>query len=413
MDPIILILLAISLVLFFGFFASFVFRKFNVPDILFLIILGFVIGPYCLKYVSSESVSVVAPVLTIFTLFFLLFDGGFNINLSSLIKEFFHSFVLTLFNFIISTIIVAGVMYYSGFSILISLLTGFLLGGVSSSFAIPILQQLKISKKVYSLLSLESALTDIFCIVFSLSVIEIINLGSFGVRSMITQLISLFAVAALVGLIGGILWIILILRVFKEHNYMMVLAVLILIYVTAEFLHGNGAIAALFFGIILNNSKQLSSIIKGILSSKAKEKKKALKGDLGISVTTPSEEYFYHQVTFLLKAFFFVYVGLLIDLSDWRALAIGGILSILLMISRMASLLLTRKRMDPLNRSLVDSIFARGLAAAVIAQLAVQMAVPYADFIAKVAYVVITGTIVLSSARVFWVKRKIPNKGTA
>lgn len=408
-----LILLAASLILFFGFFAEFIFRKFSIPDVLFLIILGFAIGPYALGYISPADLIGIAPVFTTFTLVFLLFDGAFNINLASLIREFSESFMLTIFNFIISSLIVAlilwvvGLIWLDGFPFLLALLSGFILGGVSSSFVIPILKQIKIGEKLYSLLTLESALTDVFCIVFSLTIIEIFSLGGFGIKATLTQLASLFAVAGLIGLIGGVIWIILILRVFKEHNYMVAIAYLLLIYVLTEFLGGNGAIAALFFGLILKNSKQLSSIIRGILSRKAKEKKKALKGELGVSVTTPSEQFFYHQISFFLKTFFFVYIGILIDISDWKALAIGIGLSFVLMGSRTASLLLT-KRMSLEHRSFVNSIFARGLAAAAVAQLAIQAGIPYAEFISKVAYVTITGTIILSSIRVFLVKRKMP-----
>ncbi|PIZ51564.1 hypothetical protein COY27_03250 [Candidatus Woesearchaeota archaeon CG_4_10_14_0_2_um_filter_33_13] len=411
MEGVTLTLLAVSLILFFGFFAGWVFKRFNVPDILFLIILGFVIGPFVLNYVSPEELIKIAPVFTTFTLIFLLFDGAFNISLSSLIREFSHSFILTIFNFIISSIVVAIVMLFlgiwiGGFNFTLALLMGFILGGVSSAFAIPILQQVKIGDKVYSLLMLESALTDVFCIVFSLTVMEIINLGGFGFKVTLVQLASLFAVAGLVGLLGGVIWIVLILKVFKEHNYMIAIAYLILIYVVAEFLGGNGAIAALFFGIMLKNSRQLTSIIKGILTTKAKEKKKAFKGELGVSVTTPSEQFFYHQISFFLKTFFFVYIGILIDISDWRALVIGIVLSFILMVSRMASLSLTKK-MAPDNRSLVNSIFARGLAAAAIAQLAITAGIPNADFIGKIVYVTITGTIILSSIRVYLVKRRL------
>lgn len=403
---VVIVLLGISFILFFGFFSEFIFKKLSIPDVLFLIVLGFVLGPNVLGYVSADSVAGAAPVFTTFTLLFLLFDGAFNIRLSSLVREFSQSFLLTTFNFFISAGLVFLVMWVAGFPILVSVLTGFLLGGVSSSFVIPILNELKLSGNVYSLLTLEGALTDVFCIVFSLAVIEIINFGNFGVRQVLTQLASLFAVAGLVGLLGGIVWIILTLRVFKEHNYVMVVAYLLLIYVLTEFLKGNGAIAALFFGLMLKNSKQLSLIVKGIKGNKTKVKK-ALKGDLGVSVTTPSEEYFYHQLSFLLKTFFFVYIGLLIDISDMKALIIGGILSVLLMGSRTASLLLT-KNMDPEHRSLVNSMFARGLAAAVIAQLALQADIVHAKFLVDVAYITIAGTIILSSIRVFFVKLKLP-----
>ena len=402
------VLLGISLILFFGFFAEFIFKKFNIPDILFLIILGFVLGPYVSDIVSPDQLISIAPVFTTFTLLFLLFDGAFNINLVSLLREFSESFILTLFNFVISSLVIMVVMWIGGFPWLLSLLTGFLLGGVSSAFVIPLLKQMKLGSRIYSLLTLESALTDVFCIVASLTIIEIINLGTFALKETLTQIASLFAIAGLVGLIGGGVWIILIVKVFKEHNYMISIAYLLLIYVLTEFLNGNGAIAALFFGLILKNSKQLTSIIKGILTKEAKEKKSALKGKLGTRATTPSEEFFYHQISFFLKTFFFVYIGLLIDLSDIKALIIGIILSFILMGTRMASSLLTRK-MNGSHRSLVNSIFARGLAAAAIAQLAIEAGVPQAAFIMKVAFVTITGTILLSSIRVFFVKRTLSN----
>ncbi len=401
------VLLAASLILFFGFFAEFLFRKVNVPDILFLIILGIALGPFGMNYVSPGSLAGIAPVFTTFTLLFLLFDGAFNISLPSLIREFSQSFVLTLFNFFISSVLVALVMWLLGLPLLVSLLTGFLLGGVSSSYVIPVLRQMKISQNLFSLLTLEGALTDVFTIVASFTVLEIMNLGTFGLQETLTHLASLFAIAGLVGLIGGVIWIFLILKVFKEHNYIISIAYLLLIYVITEFLSGNGAIAALFFGLILKNSRQLSSIMKGILTKKAKEKKKAIKGELGISVTTPSEQFFYHQISFFLKTFFFVYIGLLLDLSDTKALLVGIGISVLLLFSRNASSLLTKK-MDANYRSLVNSLFARGLAAAAVAQLALQAGIPHADFIVKVSYVAITGTIALSSARVFWVKRRIP-----
>ncbi len=402
MDFVTLALLSISFILFFGFFSEFIFRRFNIPDVLFLIILGFILGPHVLGYLDPSFFVDIAPIFTTFALLFLLFDGAFNINLSSLIREFSQSFVLTTYNFFISSAVITGVLFLFKFDITTSLLVGFALGGVSSAFVIPVLQEMKVGQKVYSLLALESALTDVFCIVFSLTVLEVMSLGGFGVQKILTQLSSLFAVAAMVGIIGGIVWIFLVLKFFREHNYMMAIAYLIFIYVAADFLNGNGAIATLFFGLVLNNSKQLSSIIKGITTKNTslKKRKDIIAGDLGVSITTPSEEYFYHQISFFLKTFFFVYIGILIDLSDWKALLIGIILSFLLWAARCASSLLT-KRYSSWDRKLINVIFARGLAAAAIAQIAISQGVMHAEFLAKVIYVVITGTILLSSLSVF------------
>ena len=138
---------------------------------------------------------------------------------------------------------------------MLALLVGFILGGVSTAFVIPVLGQMNIPKKLYSLLALESALTDVFCIVFSLTIMEIMEFGNIAAKAVATQLVSLFAIAGLIGVLAGVLWIVLSIKVFKEHNYIMVIAYLIFLYVLTEFLGGNGAIATLFFGLMLKNSK--------------------------------------------------------------------------------------------------------------------------------------------------------------
>ena len=139
-------------------------------------------------------------------------------------------------------------------------------------------------------------MTDVFCIVATLSVIEVYTTGIFGLQKTLSYLIELFAIAGFMGVIGGIIWIVI--RVFEEQNYIITIAYLILLYLATENFGGNGPIAALFFGLILNNSKQLSSIKEGILARSVEDKKKAVQGDLGIEVTSASEEKFYHLISF-------------------------------------------------------------------------------------------------------------------
>ena len=397
-------LLAFSLIAIFGFLSEALFRRTNIPDVLFLIILGFIIGPNGFGYTSPEDLASVAPVCTTFTLLILIFDGAFNINLSSLIREFSSSLILTIYNFVISTIVVGGIFYYihqyhlDGTTMMAAMVIGFSLAGVSSSFVIPILSQIRVGGKLFSRLALESALTDVFCIVATLSVIEVYTTGIFGVQKTLTYLIELFAIAGFIGVLGGIIWIVI--RVFEEQNYIITLAYLILVYLATEYFGGNGPIAALFLGLILNNSKQLSSIKEGILSLAVAEKQKAILGDLGVEVTSATEKRYYNLISFFLKALFFIYVGILLDITDQTALVVGSILSVLIMITRMGSMPLT-KGMQKDQRQLVNAVFARGLAAAVLIQAVIQAGMPGAEYMARVVYVVIIGTIILSSMRVY------------
>jgi NhaP-type Na+/H+ and K+/H+ antiporters with a unique C-terminal domain len=186
----------------------------------------------------------------------------------------------------------------------------------------------------------------------------------------------------------------------KNKNYIITISYLILVYLATEYFGGNGPIAALFLGLILNNSKQLSSIKEGILARSIAKKQKAIQGDLGVEVTTPTERRYYDLTSFFLKSLFFLYVGILLDITDQTALIIGGILSLLIMITRIGSMPLT-KGMSKAQRGLVNAVFARGLAAAVLIQAVIQAGMPDAEYMARVVYVVIIGTIILSSLRVF------------
>ena len=128
-----LVLLSVSFILFFGFLAEFLFKKTGIPDVLLLLILGFVLGPSVANYVPLDIINPFIPIFTTFALLFLLYQGAFNIDLASFAKEIVPSLVIMIFNFGISTIIITAVMMLFGQSFLISLLLGVILGGVSSS----------------------------------------------------------------------------------------------------------------------------------------------------------------------------------------------------------------------------------------------------------------------------------------
>lgn len=381
----------ISAIIFFGFLAEFLFRKFHVPDVLLLIIFGFVLGPYALKYVHPSYFLDIAPVFTAFALLFLLFDGAFNIDILSFFRGLGKGMLLTIFNFFVSSLAAAIIAMLFGFDFPHALLLGFILGGTSSAFVIPVIQNLRIKKETYSILTLESAVTDVLCVVFAITTIQIITLKNFSFNLVASKIVALFVIAGFFGIVAGLVWILLISKVFKKNkSYMLTIAYLLLLFSVTEYLNGNGAIATLFFGLVLRNSRKLTSLIDG---------------DAAITVTTPTEKLFYSQISFFLKTFFFVYIGVLLDFSNAKALAIGALISAAVMLLRKRSSFIV-KDFEPYDKKMINSIFARGLAAAVLAQLAIQNNLQNAELIAKITFAVIMFTIVLSSAKIYYENRR-------
>ncbi len=406
-----LALLSISLILFFGVIAEFIFKKTGIPDIIFLILLGVLIGPMGIKYIQPAQIESLAPVFTTFTLLFLLYEGAFNINLSSFARGITKASEITIVCFLTSAALIAGVMFIFGYGIYTCLLTGFILGGISSAFVIPVIKKLGLKGELYTMLTIESAMTDVLCIVFSLTLVELIKLNTFDFQSMLSKIVSLFAVAGLIGIIAGIIWIVVSTHLLKEYkSYMITIAYVILVYVLAEFLKGNGAIATLFLGLVLRNSSQLTRIFGEITTRRSAKTAKEVKNGgeqqlpQGIRVTSEQEEFFYTQISFFLKTFFFVYIGVMISFSNTKYLLMAIAISLMIMLSRMVVRLIT-KSFDREDVLIIESIFARGLAAAAIAQLLLINNVENAAMISELTYMVICFTIILSSIRVFFVRK--------
>jgi cell volume regulation protein A len=400
------ILLGIGVILFLGFMAEFLFKKTNIPDLLFLMIIGFVIGPYVLGYVNPYDIIGFAPLFTTVALLFVSYDGAFNMSLESLAKGAIKSLQITLVNFFVSVIIVTGIMFLFGFDWLVSLMVGFILGGACAAFASPILKQLKVEGETYSILTLEAALTDVFAIVFAFTVMEVITANTLNFQIVFSKITSLFAVAGFIGILAGIIWIALVMNVFKEHkSYMITIAYLILIYALTEYLKGNGAIAALFFGLMLKNSKDITTLFSKLMyRGDDKEKQEKIREKYVVDAISPTEEFFYSQISFFLKTFFFVYIGILINLSDTRAVIIGAIISIAIMLARLVSKYFT-KRFSDFDQKLISGMYARGLAAAAIAQVVLTKGIPRGAEILNIVFCVIVFTIILNSATVFMLTR--------
>ncbi|MFP4111473.1 MAG: cation:proton antiporter [Candidatus Woesearchaeota archaeon] len=396
------ILLGISLVILLGKLAEYLFRRFSIPDALLLISLGFLIGPFGLSLVTNLD-PFFTSVFTSFALLFLLFDGSLEISLDTIVKGFTSGVLMTFVNYIISVGLITGVLFLFRIPFDLALLAGFMLGGISSSFVIPLLKQISINPNTYSELTFESALTDVLCIVFSLSMINIMKLNTFSTRQTAINLMSSVAVAFFIGILFALLWIFLETHVFKENKeYMLTVAVLILTAVVTEFFGGNAALSALFFGLTLRNSKGLTNFFVGVTTKVKVEKKKAINGELGVNAMKPSQHLFYNEISFFVKTIFFIYIGIIIDFSDTRNMIIGGVAVFVLMFGRMFSHFLTKKQRS-FDRKIIASIFGRGLAAAALVQVAIQQGIENMHMIAGIVHIVITGSILISSVRVFWV----------
>jgi cell volume regulation protein A len=370
MDPVTLALILGGSIIVIGFLGNYLFERTGFPDMLWLIVLGLLLGPLT-GLVNANSIMDLAPYLAALALVFILFDGGMVMNIYRVFSESPRAIVLAGTGFAISVTATTLFMMYIVIPdkpLLYSLLFGTILGGSSSIAVISLASRIKVSEKCSTILSIESAITDILCIVFSLAVIEIILSGATLDLTTIGQSIaSRFSIGIVLGVIFGLIWLSVLKRIAKiSYAYMLTLAVVLLAYACSESLGGSGSLCCLLFGIMLGNEKEIYKILR-------MERPPNTAVDAGL-------KRFESEVAFFLRTFFFVYIGLIVTIGNILTVITGILISLMLLLARFGAISLATVRSDELKkeRPIMGVVLTRGLAAAVLATLPLQYSTPEA-----------------------------------
>ncbi|MBI5332787.1 MAG: cation:proton antiporter [Candidatus Aenigmarchaeota archaeon] len=375
-----IVLLGMTVVL--GYVGSHIFAKTKIPDVIWLIIFGLVIAYF--NIIPRESFLVMSAMMASIALFIILFDSGLNLDFYKLIKNVSRSLVLAILGFVVSTIAVAVfAIYFLNFSLLQGLLLGTILGGTCSTTVIGMTTGIKMRDDTKTLLSLESVLTDPITIVVSMALIGLIVPIQTTFGSPIQGIMSAFSIGIVVGLFAGIIWLCVLDKIKnKPFDYMVTLGMLFLIYAGVEYTGGSGAVAALFFGLVLGNGRTFSKIFR-------------FKKDYSVSEYLKK---FQSEITFFIRAFFFVFLGM-IAVINMTYLLYGLAIAVILIVVRLVAVRISVIGMEigAFERRVVYGMAPRGLAAAVLAQLAVTYNVPGSEIFTSLIFIVIFALAIYTS----------------
>ncbi|MGB2582080.1 MAG: cation:proton antiporter [Thermoplasmata archaeon] len=418
MDPgTITAFLAIGSIIFIGFFGNAIFNKFRIPDVLILVLLGMIIGPDLLGtrfgLVTTEILDSINQFKDIFlsaALVIILFDGGLSLDIRSVWVSMKFSVFLAVMNFILLAAAVSISLHYiMGIDFLVALTLGSIVGGTTGAVVIPIARKMRIAERTKTMLIMESVMTDVLVIVATLSLISIVKLDEFSVWDVIYELSVKFLVGGAVGFAAGVAWLFVLEKLRNQPlSYMVTIAALFMVAGIVSAVGSSGAVAALAFGLAMGNRK----FIKKRLTS--------------LSLTALTDEhihYFHTEITFFVRTFFFVYLGLSFGFGTFKAehLVVGLFIIALTVVARKFTANCACKWGD-LTCSEGKAVFAmmpRGLAAAVLATLpATQLAglEVWTDnlptLFLNTTLIVILGTTVLATIFSFLAERDIDKKQT-
>ncbi|HVB34462.1 MAG TPA: cation:proton antiporter [Patescibacteria group bacterium] len=371
-----------------AFVANLLVLRTGIPDALVLMATGVLLGPL-LHVVDPSKFQGVTEGFGTLALILILFEAGLELDLWQTVRHFYGGLVLAIFSYAASVLLIVLVARETlALPLRSALIVGAVLGGVSSSVTLPVLQHLGLRPKARITLLIEASLADIFSI---LSVAALLDIGTSG-GSVIAGLLRGFylelGISLALGVAAGIGWSFL-LPALSDRRFWQVLSfgAVLLVYAGTAVAGGGPLLAVLIFGLTLTN---------------APEARKRLTPATPLPTNTIGAEphvallAFHAELSFLVRTFFFVLVGVAVSFSafsrQWVAVAwiFAAILAargIAVYASRLAW-----RNMHPWERELAFWLLPRGLITVVLALEVVRVLGGGWNFLLDLAFAAIVLT---------------------
>jgi cell volume regulation protein A len=380
-------LILVSCIIIIGFLSNYQFKRTGFPGILLLILLGFLFGPIT-KIVTLDDIASLTPYLADLAMIFILFDGGLAMNLKISLRETPRALLMTVIHLVLCTIAVTVFMMGIGIEPLYGALFGIMISGNSAAVLIPIVHSIKVSEETVSLITLESTLNNVFQVVSFLTIIGLLTGGQLDLLVATQDIVAKFSIGSVIGIIFGFVWLHTLLQIKRESfASMLTIAIVFIAYYTTEYLGGSGALCALLFGIMLGNEKSIFQIIDR---------------DVNEMVFTRYMRHFESELAFLIRTFFFVYIGLSINITSTIAVVYGTLLSILLLAMRtLATYFSTLRSPLKAERNIITVAMSRGLSEAVLSIIFLNYGLPHSILFQDIAFIIIILTNIMCTIGIY------------
>lgn len=437
-----LVILALGLLIFLAHIFVALFDRLGIPDILPLMLLGLFIGPV-MGLVTQDALGQVGPVFSTIALVVILFESGLGLKFAELRSSLGTSTSVCVLSFLASAIVAAVIAVTTfGFPIASSIALGFIIAGTSSAVIIPLLANLAIDRDLKVILTLESSISDVLCIIGTLSVIRVVTTGDVNSGQIVGGLIASLTLSTIMGFLFGVIWSYT-LNFFREleNAILTTPAFLCILYALSEIMGFSGPVAALSFGVTLGNVRSLRlptvGHLLGINTSQPEAEKRLLVGALiffgklfrfkpvaeeagtdGLQYQSLSnvearelnyiDRAVLSELSFAIKTFFFVYLGLSIRFGELAIFAGGVFLTLWIYLSRIpVTLGVLGKKMRMSDVTVASIMAPKGLAAAVLASMPLQAGMAFGAEVQNITYSVILVSTVLTALLIFLTQKGI------
>ncbi len=393
------VILTLSLLLVAGLFARLLSTLLRVPEIVFLLGLGALLGPSALDVIDVPLDSLAAQLVFTLGVSTILFYGGLNLSLEILRKVWLSLGLLAVLGVIVTAVItgtaaslVFGLPFEQG------LLIGAVLSPTDPAILIPLFIGSRLRAKVAQTVVAESAFNDPTGAVLALAIAGALVSGQSSLTGPAGDFVGQLALSTAGGVLAGIVLSAAISSrrtgIWRESSAIAVLAVLAMSYVSLDFAGGSGYLGAFLAGLIVGNMKMLGLSMHDEHSHE-------------LMVTTRS-------LADIVTIFVFVLVGANLPFHALGAeiLPALAVVAVLLLVARPIAVAVCclpdrRSRWSRSELAFVCWTRETGVVPAALVGVLAALAVPNVDLLASVVALAILVTLAVQAVPAPWLARRL------
>ena len=258
--PIENILLWVAVLIFVSVVSSKLSDKFAIPTLLLFLTIGMLAGSEGIGGIYFDDAQL-AKSIGVVALIFIIFSGGLDTNWKDTKSVILPGVILSTAG-VLMTAVITG--FFAVHILKFSLLEGMLLGSIVSStdaaavFSVLRSKRISLKQPLKPLLEFESGSNDPMAIFLTVGFISILTVKNMGIAALIPRFMLDMSVGALIGYLMAkfIVFFINRLKLGYEGLYPVIMISLVLLtYVIAVFLKGNGILAVYLVGLMLGKAE--------------------------------------------------------------------------------------------------------------------------------------------------------------
>ena len=361
---------SLGIILLIGYSGGLAYAKTKIPESVFMIMIGLLIGPI-LGLVQPAVILPIVPFFSSLALIIIMLDSGLELNIFKVFKDFGTGLMFTVLVALMCTILIGTAIHLVfGWEFLPALLLGLIASGNTTVSVMSLIKPLDIAKNIKNILFLETIINDFTLILGASIILLLITQGNLADTNIQAEVAKNISISIALGLFVGHIWIKLLKQIkFHKFSYIGSIGALFLLYGIAEKMQVNGIVAALLFSLFLGNH---FTIYERIKIKKTSTKKYEETNELVKTIYLINS-----NMSFLVRIFFFVLIGALFDVSKiFNSPIVPIVISsiFLVVIARLISIKTVSfiRKIDLEPAVLIATMIPNGLVATVIAFMTIS-----------------------------------------